>query len=127
MGQIIRIQGQLLSVNKIPIVMGGQFEGAIYFFQSVHDIQKSEQRIRLQLHQKGLVAKYHFEDILGTSASLERVKLIARSYAQADSSILLTGRRGPGRSCSPRASTTAAPAATVPLWPLTARPCPRTF
>ena len=50
-GQIIRIQGQLLSVNKIPIVMVGQFEGAIYFFQSVHDIQKSEQRIRLQLHQ----------------------------------------------------------------------------
>lgn len=96
-GQIIRIQGQLLSVNKIPIVMGGQFEGAIYFFQSVHDIQKSEQRIRLQLHQKGLVAKYHFEDILGTSASLERVKLIARSYAQADSSILLTGETGTGK------------------------------
>ena len=96
-GQIIRIQGQLLSVNKIPIVMGGQFEGAIYFFQSVHDIQKSEQRIRLQLHQKGLVAKYHFEDILGISDSLERVKLIARSYAQADSSILLTGETGTGK------------------------------
>ncbi len=96
-GQIIKIQGQLISVNRIPIVINGNFEGAIYFFQSVQSIQKSEQRIRLQLHQKGLVAKYRFEDILGESASLERVKLIARSYACADSSILLTGETGSGK------------------------------
>lgn len=96
-GQIIRIQGQLTSVSKIPIVINGHFEGASYFFQSVKRIQKSEQRIRLQLHQKGLVAKYRFEDILGASASLERVKLIAASYARADSSILITGETGTGK------------------------------
>lgn len=95
--QIIRIQGQLTSVSKIPIVINGHFEGASYFFQSVKRIQKSEQRIRLQLHQKGLVAKYRFEDILGASASLERVKLIAASYARADSSILITGETGTGK------------------------------
>mgnify|MGYP002792298016 CR=1 FL=1 len=96
-GQIIRIQGQLTSVSKIPIVINGHFEGASYFFQSVKRIQKSEQRIRLQLHQKGLVAKYRFEDILGASPSLERVKLIAASYARADSSILITGETGTGK------------------------------
>lgn len=96
-GQIIKIQGQLISVNKIPILINNHFEGAIYFLQSVKSIQKSEQRIRLQLHQKGLVAKYRFEDILGTSSSLERVKLIAARYARAESSVLLTGETGTGK------------------------------
>lgn len=97
LNRIINIRNQLVSVNRIPIVINKQFEGAIYFFQSVKSIQKSERNIRLQLHQKGLVAKYRFQDILGTSASIERVKLIADSYAKADSSVLITGETGTGK------------------------------
>ncbi len=95
--RIINIRNQLVSVNRIPIVINRQFEGAIYFFRSVKSIQKNEQNIRLQLHQKGLTAKYRFQDILGASASIERVKMIADSYAKADSSVLITGETGTGK------------------------------
>ena len=95
--KIVKINGQLIAISQIPIIINQQLEGVLYLLQSVTKIQKSEREIRLQLHQKGLVAKYHFEDILGNSACIERVKLIARSYACADSAILLTGETGTGK------------------------------
>ena len=97
LNKIIHFKELLVSVNQIPVILNGQFEGAIYLFQSISNIQKSEQKIRLQLHQKGLTAKYHFEDILGESDAIEKVKKIAASYARTDSAILITGETGTGK------------------------------
>ena len=48
--------------------MDGQRRGVVATFQDVKQLQNSEQKIRLKLHEKGLVAKYAFNDILGDSS-----------------------------------------------------------
>ena len=48
-------------------------------------------------HTKGMVAKYHFEQIIGHSAACMAMKHKAEKYAQTDSTILLTGASGTGK------------------------------
>ena len=55
------------NTNRIPILVDGQRRGVVATFQDVKQLQNSEQKIRLKLHEKGLVAKYAFNDILGDS------------------------------------------------------------
>jgi len=95
--KIIKINETLISVNKIPITVNGGFEGAVYMIQNIKDIQKSEEKIRLQLYKKGHIAKYDFADIIGNSLSIKRAKDIARNYANSTSSILIIGETGTGK------------------------------
>jgi Transcriptional regulator containing PAS, AAA-type ATPase, and DNA-binding domains len=97
LNKIIKIGEALISVNKIPITVNGVFEGAVYMFQNIKDIQRSEEKIRLQLYEKGHIAKYDFADIIGNSLSIERAKNIAKYYANTTSSILIIGETGAGK------------------------------
>ena len=63
-GQIMNIHGTLVSTNRVPIRVGGQVKGAVATFQDIKTLQTTERNIRIKLHEKGLVAKYHFSDIL---------------------------------------------------------------
>ena len=65
--------------------------------QDVKSVQSSERKIRIGLHEKGLIAKYCFADILGTSPSLTSAVEIARSYASARATVLITGETGTGK------------------------------
>lgn len=95
--KIIKINETLISVNKVPITVNGAFEGAVYIIRDIKEIQKSEKEIRLQLYKKGHIAKYDFLDIIGDSLSIQRAKDIAKNYAKARSSILITGETGTGK------------------------------
>ncbi|WP_444641268.1 sigma 54-interacting transcriptional regulator [Caproiciproducens sp. R1] len=97
LNKIVKIHNLLISVNKIPIIINGIFEGAVYMFQDIKDIQKSEEKIRLQLYKKGHIAKYDFVNIIGNSHSIERTKEIAKGYANTNFSILITGETGTGK------------------------------
>lgn len=95
--RVIDINKILVSVNQLPIIVNQKFEGTVYVIQNIKDIQKSEEKIRLQLYKKGHVAKYNFDDIIGTSPAIKRAKQIAFNYAPADSSVLITGETGTGK------------------------------
>ncbi len=97
LNQLIDIKGSFVSANLIPVMMEDRFEGVVCAFQSAKNIQATEQKIRLELHQKGHVAKYGFHHIVGGSHILARVKEIANCYAKADSTILLLGETGVGK------------------------------
>ncbi len=56
--QIMQIHQTLCNTNRIPILVDGQRRGVVATFQDVKQLQNSEQKIRLKLHEKGLVAKY---------------------------------------------------------------------
>lgn len=92
--QIMQIHQTLCNTNRIPILVDGQRRGVVATFQDVKQLQNSEQKIRLKLHEKGLVAKYAFNDILGDSPAIRSTIQIARSYAASRASVLILGETG---------------------------------
>ena len=97
LNQLINISGTVVYANRIPIVVDGEVMGAVATFQDVKVLQDSEQKIRLKLHEKGLVAKYHFEDIIGTSKSMKDKISLAKKFAGSNATILLQGETGTGK------------------------------
>ena len=95
--QIMQIHQTLCNTNRIHILVDGQRRGVVATFQDVNQLQNSEQKIRLKLHEKGLVAKYAFNDILGDSPAIRSTIQIARSYAASRASVLILGETGTGK------------------------------
>ena len=95
--QIMQIHQTLCNTSRIPILVDGQRRGVVATFQDVKQLQNSEQKIRLKLYEKGLVAKYAFNDILGDSPAIRSTIQIARSYAASRASVLILGETGTGK------------------------------
>lgn len=94
---LIQIKGTTVYSNSIPIELGGQLRGVVATFQDVKRLQSSERKIRIGLHEKGLTAKYRFADIQGVSPGLLSAVEIAKSYARAKATVLITGETGTGK------------------------------
>lgn len=69
----------------------------IYTFRKVSEIQKQEQKARMELHRKGYVAKYDFKDIWGSNRLLTSLKERAVKFANNEQTILITGESGTGK------------------------------
>ncbi len=95
--QIMKVNGRNIYTNRIPICIGGKVKGVVATFEEVTKIQEDEQEIRRKLHSKGLTAKYHFSDILGSSGALRQAISIAKSYAKTSSTVLIQGESGTGK------------------------------
>lgn len=97
LNQLMDINGTLVSTNRIPIIVDDKVKGGVATFQDIKVIQENENKIRRSLHEKGLVAKYHFIDIKGESDEIRNAISVARSYASSDSTILIQGETGTGK------------------------------
>lgn len=82
-GQMMNIHGTLVSTNRVPIRVGGQVKGVVATFQDIKTLQTAERNIRIKLHEKGLVAKYRFSDILGQSPAILEAKHLSENFADA--------------------------------------------
>lgn len=91
------INETMVAYSCIPIKVGTSSEGALVSFENVNKIQEMEGKIRRELSQKGLVAKYSFGNIIGKSKELTKTIQIAYKYSQVDSNILLSGETGTGK------------------------------
>lgn len=94
---IRRINGRMVVIKQLPIQVEGIKEGVILTLQSVDRLQKTEIDIRQKLSQKGLVAKYHFDHIVGSSPILTKAVDSAKRYAKTDHDILIIGETGTGK------------------------------
>ncbi|KJS17138.1 MAG: hypothetical protein VR69_06480 [Peptococcaceae bacterium BRH_c4b] len=91
------IGSSTLIVNKAKILNeAGQIE-EIIALKDVTEIQRLERLVQREMKQKGLVAKYTFNDIIGQSRAINRAIEKARLYASSDSNILITGETGTGK------------------------------
>ena len=66
-------------------------------FQPIGAVQASEQKIRLNLYQKGLVAKNTLDNVVGTSRTILQAKSQARLFAKSESTVLIIGETGTGK------------------------------
>lgn len=95
--QLMNINGIMVSTNRIPIIVDQKVVGAVATFQDVKSLQDSEKKIRLKLYEKGLVAKYHFKDIIGDSEKIQENISLAGKFARSDATILIQGETGTGK------------------------------
>lgn len=95
--QLMDIKGTLVSTNRIPIIVNNKIKGAVATFQDVESLQTAEQNIRIKLHEKGLAAKYHFSDIIGSSQAMKTAKHLAESFADSEFTVMLYGETGTGK------------------------------
>ncbi len=96
-GQMMNIHGTLVSTNRVPIRVGGQVKGVVATFQDIKTLQTAERNIRIKLHEKGLVAKYRFSDILGRSPAILEAKRLSENFADSQFTVMLYGETGTGK------------------------------
>ncbi len=97
MDKFIAHNGEMLSVNRVSIRLGGDFAGYVFTMQKCSAVQKKENRIRQQLYAKGHVAKYTFDDIIGSSPAVTAAKKKAANFARVNSNIMILGETGTGK------------------------------
>ncbi|GAW92329.1 propionate catabolism operon regulatory protein PrpR [Calderihabitans maritimus] len=90
-------ESSMILTNRIPIIVDGTIVGAVATFQDVVQIQEAEQHIRRKLYEKGLAAKYTFNDIIGNSRAIRKARELAKIYAKSESTVLIYGETGTGK------------------------------
>ncbi|PAB59102.1 sigma-54 interaction domain-containing protein [Anaeromicrobium sediminis] len=86
-----------LIVTKRPIKTHGNIYGYVLIIKDKTEIENLESQLRKQLVDKGHVAKYHFQDIIGVSENLIECKTKAKKISKIDSPVLIIGESGTGK------------------------------
>lgn len=97
MNHIMKMNRVTTNVSYIPIVLEDKVLGAVSKMEDITKIQQLEAQIRTKLSEKGFYAKYVFDDIITVSGNMNRIKEIAKLYAQTKSTILIEGESGTGK------------------------------
>lgn len=96
-GEVQKIDSKQIATSRIPIIASKEVTGVVATFQEVSQLQNFEQSIRRKLHDKGLTAKFHLEQIIGDSPAIKKAKDLALTYATSDSTVMITGESGTGK------------------------------
>lgn len=98
-GQILTIPGTktTVSVNGTPVIANNEISGVVINLSDITLIQDLEGQIRRKLSERGLKAKYTFEDIIHRSTTMEKTIETARRYAASDSNVIIVGETGTGK------------------------------
>lgn len=97
-GVVFDYQGVKLVAYSSSINVDGSQEGIIITVDRVSDIFDKELTIRKGMNTKpGLVARYTFKDLLGSSKIMHELLVKATRYAKSNEIILITGETGTGK------------------------------
>ncbi len=96
-GEFLELGNSKVVANRVPIVVNNRIEGVVTTFQHIERLQKLESKVRRQLAERGLIAKFNFADIVGQSPALRNAVDLAKEYAGVDSTILIYGQTGSGK------------------------------
>lgn len=96
-GEVLEYEDNLLVMNSFFLYQGEEVSGIVLNFEELRQTSRVEQKLTSIYQEKGLVARYTFDDILGASPQMEEVKGFARKFALHDANILLCGESGTGK------------------------------
>jgi PAS domain S-box-containing protein len=97
LGNLTRIGRTMVLSNKVPVKVGSEIMGAVETLEDVTKIREYENIIRVKLAEKGYVAHFNFNDIIGDSPAVKETVRLARKFAEVDSIILIEGESGTGK------------------------------
>ncbi|RGY99952.1 PAS domain S-box protein [Clostridium sp. AM58-1XD] len=97
LSEMYQLERMVVSVNCVPLVIRGAIIGSVTTFQDITQIQEEEEKIRKQLHQKGFVVKYKFENIICSDSKMMETVRMAEKFANSDSNLFIYGETGTGK------------------------------
>ncbi len=89
--------------------------GAVISLQDARRIELAETNLRTQRRNKSLSARYHFDQIVGTSPRMSHAREVAKRYARTHSTVLITGESGTGKELFAQAIHNASPRRSGPF------------
>lgn len=95
--RLVTVNGEYVSLNITPVIKAENYMGAFAVLQRFKEEEQKQHELRRQLLNKGHKAKYTFDDILGDSGSIKKIKEIAKKMAKTNSAVLITGESGTGK------------------------------
>lgn len=70
--RLIHIGSVNINMSLVPVLRHGECIGAFATLQPFNELEKRQNELRSQLLHKGYRAKYRFDDVIGTSQSIEK-------------------------------------------------------
>ena len=95
--RLVTVNGEYVNLNITPVIKAENYMGAFAVLQRFKEEEQKQHELRRQLLNKGHKAKYTFDDILGDSGSIKKIKEIAKKMAKTNSAVLITGESGTGK------------------------------
>lgn len=95
--ELLKMKNCEIILTKVRTSLGNEQIGKVITFQNINKVQDTEIKIRSKLHQRGLIAKYSFSDIIGESNSINETIKKAKTFAKVSSNILIIGKTGTGK------------------------------
>lgn len=96
--KLININGEYITLSIYEINgKDDTFNGAYAIIEDFQSKENAQNKLRLQLMNKGHVAKYNIHHIIGDSDKINKVKGLIKRMAKSDSSVLITGESGTGK------------------------------
>lgn len=92
--KVFDLDGTETLISKFQVPNGSS---VIATFKKAREAIENNERLKRELINKGFYAKYSFEDIVGKSKQVKRVKEICRKLASTDLTILIEGESGTGK------------------------------
>ena len=94
--RLISIPGSKItvSVKCSPVIANNELSGVVFNLTDVTQIQELESQIRRKLSERGLKARYTFDQIIHKSKEIDRVIQLAGRYAASDSNVIIIGETG---------------------------------
>nr|MDA8227901.1 sigma 54-interacting transcriptional regulator [Desulfitobacterium hafniense] len=97
LGTLQKLKNTTIITNRVPIKIQDEVLGTVATFQDISKIQDWEMKIRSEIYKKGLVAKYTFDNYIGSNEGVKKLIAKAKKYSETDSTILITGESGTGK------------------------------
>lgn len=98
--RLVRLGIHALMVRSVPLVRdveGETVTDTLLTMRDVTRLQELERNLRFQLTKKGMVARYHFEDILTREDTMRAQIDWARRCADSDNTVMIYGESGTGK------------------------------
>jgi propionate catabolism operon transcriptional regulator len=95
--KLLEFQNKNLYVNSFPITVKGENDGSVIILSDAVEIQKHEKKIRRKLYDDSNRAIYEFDDIIGKSDVMQKLKYKAKKFAKTDANVLIIGESGTGK------------------------------
>lgn len=95
--RLVIVNGEYVNLNITPVIKAENYMGAFAVLQRFKEEEQKQHELRRQLLNKGHKAKYTFDDILGESGAIKKIKEIAKKMAKTNSAVLITGESGTGK------------------------------